>query len=85
MKFVIRLYPRSKKIPENLVRRHVKFLEKLKKRRILLAAGYFEDVGGGMLILSESAREEAEAIVRKDPLIMEEAEAFQIWEWVQTF
>lgn len=85
VRFVIKLTKRDKQIPEIVVDQHLEFLRTLKKDGKLFAAGYFEDNSGGMIILSVNSHEEAEAIVKKDPFVVEEAEDFQIWKWIQTF
>lgn len=69
------------------VSEHVAFLRRLRDQGRLLAAGPYEHGGAGptgMYLISAATREEAEALVRQDPLVRGGA-SFALRGWTRTF
>lgn len=60
---------------------HKAFVRQLIAQGHEAKSGYWAEFGGGMLLFQASSREEAEAIVARDPLIANNCVTYELHEW----
>ncbi len=60
---------------------HKAFVQALIDRGHQASTGYWERRGGGMLLFTADSMEEAQAIVRQDPLIVNHCVTYELYEW----
>lgn len=66
---------------DRFVPAHVQYVKDLIDKGYNARSGYWERRGGGMLLFEAQSREEAEAIVRDDPLIANNCVEYELFEW----
>ncbi len=71
----------SKKVFDQYVPAHKKYVQELINQGHEAKTGYWGDYGGGMLLFKADSLEEAEAIVKKDPLIVNNCVDYELHEW----
>ncbi len=71
----------NKKVFDQYVPDHKKYVQELIAQGYEAKTGYWGDYGGGMLLFKASSLEEAEAIVKKDPLIINNCVDYELHEW----
>lgn len=64
---------------------HLKYLESLNDKKVLLLAGTFEDRSGGMLLVETDTLEQAISIARADPMVRAGVDRYLVRGWDQTF
>ncbi len=60
---------------------HKAFVQNLIHKGHQARSGYWRERGGGMLIFQAASREEAEEIIKQDPLIQNGCVTYQLHEW----
>ncbi|MBZ8183041.1 YciI family protein [Oscillatoria salina] len=60
---------------------HVNYVKELIAKGHQARTGYWGEYGGGMLLFQAESREEAEIIVREDPLIKNNCVSWELHEW----
>lgn len=60
---------------------HKAYIKSLVDQGHKARSGYWRKRGGGMLIFEAASREEAEAIVQQDPLILNHCVTYDLYEW----
>ena len=60
---------------------HKAYVQDLIAKGYKARSGYWKRRGGGMLLFEAASREEAEAIVSKDPLIENGCVKYELYEW----
>ena len=71
----------SKKVFDQYVRDHQKYVQELIEQGHEAKTGYWGDYGGGMLLFRANSLPEAEAIVKKDPLIVNHCVEYEVHQW----
>ena len=62
---------------------HLAYVKNLVARGHQAQTGYWQDSAGGMLIFEAGSRQEAEAIVSADPLVVAGCVEYELHEWVK--
>lgn len=60
---------------------HVAYVKDLVARGHQARTGYWAELGGGMLVFQAETMEEAQAIVKADPLIKHHCVEYELHEW----
>jgi uncharacterized protein YciI len=60
---------------------HKAYVEELNASGHQASTGYWQRRGGGMLLFTASSMAEAEAIVRRDPLVINHCVTYELVEW----
>lgn len=60
---------------------HKAYVEDLIAKGHKARTGYWAEDRGGMLLFEAASREEAEAIVARDPLVQHGCVSYQLYEW----
>jgi uncharacterized protein len=76
--FVILLTHTEKETDQHIIERHVHFLKSLDQKGLLVLAGPFSDVPGGMVIIKAHHEEEAIQIALSDPFVSQGYRTFEI-------
>ncbi|ACB53496.1 unknown [Crocosphaera subtropica ATCC 51142] len=71
----------NKKIFDQYVPAHKKYVLDLINQGHEAKTGYWGDYGGGMLLFKAASLEEAETIIKKDPLIVNNCVEYELHEW----
>ncbi|MBX2862201.1 MAG: YciI family protein [Leptolyngbyaceae cyanobacterium MAG.088] len=71
----------NKPIFDQFVPDHVAYVKDLIAKGHQAKTGYWAERGGGMLLFQASSLEEAEAIVKADPLIQNGCVNYELHEW----
>ncbi|KAB3526746.1 YciI family protein [Alkaliphilus serpentinus] len=64
---------------------HLQYLKDLIAEEKIYGKGPFTDGSGGMIIFKVDSFEEAEALMKKDPVIVENTRSFRMKEWNRTY
>lgn len=67
--------------PQEIIKEHVQFLQKLESRGQLEMCGPFSDFPGGMLVLKANSLEEAKDIANSDPFVQSGVRAMSLRTW----
>jgi len=76
--FVILLSHTEKEAKEHMIEQHVNFLRTLDQKGLLVLAGPFSDIPGGMVIIKAHHEEEAIQIALSDPFVSQGYRTFEI-------
>lgn len=60
---------------------HLKFLEDLREKDIIIMNGRFTDGAGGLVIYKGTDEDEIESLVKQDPYIVNGARYYEMHEW----
>lgn len=60
---------------------HLKFLDGLREKDVIIMNGRFTDGAGGLVIFKGEDQEEIEKLVRQDPYIINGARNYELHEW----
>lgn len=71
----------DKKTFDQYVPAHKAFVQDLIAKGHQASTGYWERRGGGMLLFTADSMEEAQAIVNRDPLVINHCVTYDIYEW----
>jgi hypothetical protein len=66
---------------ETYLPQHIAYVQQLKQQGVLLLSGPFADRTGGLVIIRANSHDEAEAIVRNDPLVSSGVDRYELREW----
>lgn len=66
---------------DQFVPAHKAYVKALIQQGYQAKTGYWHERGGGMLLFHAADRQEAEAIVKQDPLIQNGCVAYELHEW----
>ena len=72
---------------QEFVRKHLEWVMGLKRKGINITSGYLIDEnkvpgGGGLLILQANSFEEAQSLIKSDPIIISGLVSWQLQEWI---
>ncbi len=73
---------------EKNIEKHKDWIIKLNKSGVKISSGYLVDSkqtpgGGGLLILQAKSYEEAQEIIKEDPMISNDLVIWELHEWIQ--
>lgn len=71
----------SKQIFDQFVPNHIEYVKQLKEKGHQAKTGYWGELGGGMMIFTAESREEAELIVKNDPLVKNNCVEYELHHW----
>ena len=71
----------NKKTFDKYVTEHKEYVRDLIRKGHKAKTGYWEELGGGMLIFEASCLEEAKEIVANDPLIKNNCVSYELHKW----
>jgi len=71
----------DKAVFDRYVPAHVKYVRQLVDSGHQAKSGYWQELGGGMLIFEAGSLAEAKEIVAQDPLIMNNCVEYELHEW----
>ena len=71
----------KKEIFDQYVDEHIDYVKDLVKDGHQAKTGYWGELGGGMMIFLADNREEAELIVKNDPLVQNNCVEFELHQW----
>ncbi|CAM4234527.1 YciI family protein [Lacicoccus alkaliphilus] len=60
---------------------HLKFLEGLREKDVIIMNGRFTDGAGGLVIYKGEHDEEVEKLVKQDPYVINGARGYEMHEW----
>ncbi len=81
MKKFLVMIERNPSFTGNFIQGHREFLQELMKNEKLVMAGGFADQTGGAYVLTSSSTEEAEALVKEDPMNQDGECHYSMKEW----
>lgn len=75
------------KFRNNIIKNHINWVKTLKSEGLNINSGFLIDQlkkpgGGGLLILECPSYEDAEAIIKNDPMIINKIVDWKLYEWV---
>ena len=87
--FIKKEYLSNIKITKEMIKNHINWIKKLKAEGINVKSGFLIDQnkkhgGGGFLIIECKTYNEAEKIIKNDPMIKSEIVNWKLHEWVDT-
>ena len=71
----------SKEIFDQYVNEHIAYVKQLIADGYEAKTGYWAELGGGMMIFQANSRDEAELIVRNDPLVKHQCVEYELHQW----
>jgi uncharacterized protein YciI len=71
----------NKEVFDLYVDQHIDYVQGLVKNGHQAKTGYWAELGGGMMIFHAENRDEAEAIVKNDPLVQNNCVEFELHQW----
>ncbi len=71
----------NKKIFDRYVPEHKEYVRELIRKGHKAKTGYWQELGGGMLIFEAASLEQAQEIVANDPLIKNNCVSYEIHQW----
>ena len=71
----------NKEVFDQYVDKHIDYVQDLVKNGHQAKTGYWAELGGGMMIFQADNRDEAESIVKNDPLVQNNCVEFELHQW----
>ena len=71
----------AKKVFDKYVSAHKQYVKDLINKGHKARTGYWQELGGGMLLFEASSLEEAKDIIAKDPLVENNCVSYELHQW----
>lgn len=86
MKYYVAILETLDSDKDKLIRQqHLDYLDELISKGKIFGKGPFTDGSGGMIIFLADSLEEAEVLIKNDPVIIENTRSYRLKEWNKTY